>query len=248
MIPQVHVGTSGWQYRHWRGVFYPPGLASARWLNFYVSHFKTLELNVTFYRQVDPNTYEKWRDSVPGDFLFSAKMSRYITHIRRLHVDASAVKRFIDAVTCLSDRLGVVLIQLPPSLKFDQDLILAFFDLLDPRLRYTVEARNKSFLCDQFFQILSQRNMAWCISESAGRYPYAETVTAEFIYLRLHGRDKLYASSYTDGQLKEIAEKIGKWGKETFVYFDNDFEGFAVMNALRLQEILAPRTTIDESL
>ena len=171
MIPQVHVGTSGWQYRHWRGVFYPPGLASARWLNFYVSHFKTLELNVTFYRQVDPNTYEKWRDSVPGDFLFSAKMSRYITHIRRLHVDASAVKRFIDAVTCLSDRLGVVLIQLPPSLKFDQDLILAFFDLLDPRLRYTVEARNKSFLCDGFFQILSQRNMAWCIVGKCGAIP-----------------------------------------------------------------------------
>jgi uncharacterized protein YecE (DUF72 family) len=163
-------------------------------------------------------------------------------------VDLQTVKRFTEKVSVLSDRLGVVLIQLPPSLRFDQDLILAFFDLLDPRLRYTVEARNKSFICDQFFQILSQRNMAWCIAESAGRYPYAEMVTAEFIYLRLHGRDKLYASSYTEDQLKEIAEKIGKWGKETFVYFDNDFEGFAVMNALRLQEILAPKTTISESL
>jgi uncharacterized protein YecE (DUF72 family) len=163
-------------------------------------------------------------------------------------VDLQTVKRFTEKVSVLSDRLGVVLIQLPPSLQFDQDLILAFFDLLDPRLRYTVEARNKSFICDQFFQILSQRNMAWCISESAGRYPYADTVTAEFIYLRLHGRDKLYASSYTEDQLKEIAEKIWGWGKETFVYFDNDFEGFAVMNALRLQEILAPKTTISESL
>lgn len=248
MIPQVHVGTSGWQYRHWRGVFYPPGLASARWFNFYVSHFKTLELNVTFYRQVDPKTYEKWRDSVPGHFLFSAKMSRFITHVKRLSVDLQTVKRFTEGVRVLSDRLGVVLIQLPPSLKFDQDLTLAFFDLLDPRLRYTVEARHKSFICDGFFQILSQRNMAWCISENAGRYPYAETVTAEFIYLRLHGRDKLYASGYTEGQLKEIAEKIWAWGKETFVYFDNDFEGFAVMNALRLQEILVPKTAISESL
>lgn len=134
MIPQVHVGTSGWQYRHWKGVFYPPGLASPRWLSFYVSRFKTLELNVTFYRQVDPKTYEKWRDSVPADFLFSAKMSRYITHIRRLATDADTVKRFTDGVTCLADRLGVVLIQLPPSLKFDKDVVLAFFDLLNPRL------------------------------------------------------------------------------------------------------------------
>jgi len=166
-------------------------------------------------------------------------MSRYITHVRRLAVDLQPVKRFTDGVSVLSDRLGVVLIQLPPSLKFDQDLILAFFDLLDPRFRYTVEARNKTFVCDKFFQILSDRNMAWCISESAGRYPYSEAVTADFVYVRLHGREKLYASRYSDDELRDIAMKIRTWGKEAFIYFDNDFEGFAVLNAFTLQQMLS---------
>lgn len=204
-----------------------------------MSYFKTVELNVTFYREVRPSTYEKWRDSVSADFLYSAKMSRFFTHIKRLDVDPQAVRRFFDGVTILSDRLGVILIQLPPSLKYDRDLVLNFFDLLDPRLRYTVEARNRTFVCDEFFGLLADRHMAWCISESAGRYPYAEAVTADFVYLRLHGREKLYASSYSDDELAELTVKIRSWGRELFVYFDNDFEGFAVKNALSLKHMLA---------
>lgn len=235
---QIHVGTSGWQYKHWIGVFYPPGLTSRDWLRFYVNHFSTLELNVTFYREVKPSTYEKWQNSVPATFHFSAKMSRFITHIKRLRVEPQAIKRFIDGVTILSDRLGVILIQLPPSLKYDRNLMVDFFDLLDPHLKYSVEARNETFVDDEFFALLADRNMAWCVSESAGRYPYAEAVTADFVYLRLHGREKLYASSYTDLELREIAGKLSDWGKETFVYFDNDFEGFAVKNALSLKHML----------
>jgi uncharacterized protein YecE (DUF72 family) len=235
----VHVGTSGWQYRHWRNVFYPPGLRSQDWLQFYVRHFETLELNVTFYREVKASTYERWHESVPASFLFSAKMSRFITHIKRLNVESQSIRRFIDRVTILSDRLGVILIQLPPSLKYDRDVVLRFFDLLDAPLRYAIEARNNTFVCDDFFTILAGRNIAWCISESAGRYPYAEAITADFVYLRLHGREELYASSYTDDELRELAGKIRAWGKEAFVYFDNDSEGFAVRNASSLKQMVA---------
>ena len=109
------VGTSGWQYGHWKGLFYPDRLPTAQWLTFYAQHFVTLEINVTFYREVRPSTFEKWHRAVPVDFLFSLKMSRFITHLRRLNVDASSVDRFVKSAICLAGKLGVILIQLPPG-------------------------------------------------------------------------------------------------------------------------------------
>ncbi len=230
----VHIGTSGWNYGHWKGVFYPEGLKSREWLRFYAGQFGTVELNVTFYRSVRPETFEKWRSTVPAGFLFSAKMSRYITHIKRLKVEQESMRRFFESVSVLADKLGVILVQLPPSLKFDADLLADFFEALDPRFKYAVEARNATFVGDRFFSLLHERNIAWCISDTAGRYPYHETVTAAFVYVRLHGSEKLYASSYSDDQLKAFRDKITTWGKEAFVYFDNDFGGFAPHNARTL--------------
>ena len=232
---KVHIGTSGWNYRHWRGPFYPEGLKSQQWLAFYAQRFDTLELNATFYREAKAATFEKWRDTVPSRFLFSVKMSRFITHIKRLKVESASIKRFLGNVSVLADKLGVILIQLPPSLKFDAGLVADFLGLLDPACHYTVEARNESFITDEFFSMLKERNVAWCISETAGRYPYSEAVTADFVYVRLHGRERLYASSYRDDQLRGIKEKLEAWGKETFVYFDNDFMGYAPQNALTLK-------------
>ena len=237
--PRWFVGTSGWQYRHWQGVFYPPGLKSAGWLSFYIRHFSTLELNVTFYRQVRSSTFQKWYEAVPEGFRFSVKMSRFITHIRRLDVDVDTLDKFFEGVRVLADKLGVVLIQLPPSLKFDPALLRQFFSRLDPGIRYTLEARNKTFLSDEVFDILRQSNIAWCVSETAGRYPYAEALTADFVYLRLHGRERLYASEYRDDELAGLADKIRSWGRDAFVYFDNDFEGFAPKNAAILRDLLA---------
>jgi uncharacterized protein YecE (DUF72 family) len=232
---KIHVGTSGWNYGHWKGVFYPEELKPRDWLAFYGQHLTTLELNVTFYREIKAATFEKWRHTVPDDFLFSVKMSRFITHIRRLRVERGSLERFFGGVSVLEEKLAVILIQLPPSLKFDGDLVSAFFDLLDPAFRYTVEARSESFAGEPFFSLLRERNIAWCISETAGRYPHCEAITADFVYMRLHGRERLYASSYGDDELQGIKEQIEAWGKETFVYFDNDFAGYAARNALTLR-------------
>lgn len=235
---RIHVGTSGWNYPHWKGVFYPEGLKSKDWLSFYGQHFDTLELNVTFYREVKADTFRKWRDTAPAGFLFSVKMSRFITHIKRLKVEAASVRRFLEGVEALGDSLGVILIQLPPSLPFDEESIRRFLGLLDGRFRYTIEARHTSFVNDAFFSLLAERNMAWCISETAGRYPYAEALTANFVYLRLHGREQLYASSYRDDELSGIKEKLLAWGREGYVYFDNDASGFAPANAATLRTML----------
>ena len=239
--PLYHVGTSGWQYSHWRDVFYPEDLKSKDWLQFYSQHLDTLELNVTFYRQVRRSTFQKWYDIVPADFVFSVKMSRFITHIKRLKVEADSVKRFLEDVSVLKEKLGAILIQLPPSLKFDPVLMTDFFALLDPAFRYTIEARNKTFVHDEFFSLLRDRNVAWCIAESAGRYPYHEAVTASFVYLRLHGRTVLYASNYSDDELKVMCDKIRGWARDTYVYFDNDFNGYAVRNAMTMRDVLSAR-------
>jgi uncharacterized protein YecE (DUF72 family) len=235
---RAHVGTSGWNYNHWKSVFYPEGLKSKDWLAYYVQRFDTVELNVTFYREVKAETFRKWYEATPVDFQFSVKMSRFITHIKRLAIGQESIDRFNDNIVLLQEKLGVVLIQLPPSLKFDHDRVARFFDLLDPAFRYTVEARNQTFVCDAFYALLKERNIAWCISESAGRYPYDEAITADFLYLRLHGREKLYGSSYRDDELSVISDNLKNWKREAYVYFDNDYEGFAPQNALTLRRML----------
>lgn len=236
--PSCFVGTSGWQYNHWKGIFYPHDLKSKDWLRFYAQRLSTLELNVTFYRQVKQPTFQKWYDGVPSDFVFSVKMSRFITHIKRLSVEAESVNRFLEGVSLLREKLGVILIQLPPSLKFDRPLMTDFFALLDPAFKYTVEARHETFIDDHFFSMLREQNIAWCIAESGGRYPHDETLTASFVYLRLHGRTDLYASNYSDDELKEMAKKIRTWGRDAYVYFDNDFGGHAVLNAITLSSMM----------
>lgn len=232
------IGTSGWQYKHWKGMFYPEGLKSADWLSFYTQHFNTLEVNVTFYRDVKPSTYEKWRSIAPDDFRFAVKTSRFITHIKRLKVDINSVNRFTESVRNLKEKLGVVLAQLPPGLTFDESLIRDFFALLDKKLRYAIEARNKSFVNEKFFSILEENGVAWCIADSAGRFPYHEIITAPFVYIRLHGSQRLYASEYTDDELVAWRDKILQWGKDTFIYFDNDFNGYAIRNAFTLKSLL----------
>ncbi|HVN24714.1 MAG TPA: DUF72 domain-containing protein [Syntrophorhabdales bacterium] len=237
--PSFHVGTSGWQYNHWKGVFYPQGLKAEERLQFYAQHLVTLELNVTFYRLVSQSTFQKWYDTVPLHFLFSVKMSRFITHIKRLNIDEEAMRRFMENVSVLKRKLGVILIQLPPSLKFDRARMNDFFSLLNLSHKYTVEARDNSFVSDEFFSLLENHNIAWCIAESGGRYPYQEALTAPFIYMRMHGSD--YSSSYTDEELRKMAAKIRGWARETYVYFDNDVSGYAVKNAMTLAGMLMSR-------
>jgi len=235
---QYHIGTSGWQYPHWKGTFYPGDVKSSDRLRYYSTRLDTLELNVTFYRQVKETTFRKWYDTVPHGFLFSVKMSRFITHVRRLRPDDASIGRFLSGASALMDKLGVILIQLPPAMKYDRPLFGEFFGRLDGSYRYTVEARNGSFVCDDFFSLLAERGIAWCIADSAGRFPYHEAVTAGFVYIRLHGSDVLYASDYSDEELLAWRDRIRTWDREAFVYFDNDFQGYAAKNALTLRSML----------
>jgi len=239
MKPDIKIGTSGWTYPHWKGPFYPEKHSKSRWLEYYTGHFDTVELNATFYRLPKTETFEKWRQRTPASFLWSLKASRYLTHVRRLKNPGEPLNRFYNAIKGLGTRLGPILFQLPPGLNFDPDLLQNFIDHLDTSRSHAIEVRHASWLNDIFFHNLETHNIAFCISDTAGRFPYSETVTADFVYIRLHGSKILYRSLYTEEELAIWAEKIKGWKRKTFVYFDNDFECYAVHNARRLKELLS---------
>jgi uncharacterized protein YecE (DUF72 family) len=239
MSAQWRIGTSGWNYKHWKEIFYPPKVPASKWLDFYADRFDTVEVNATFYRLPKPQTFDNWYRKTPDHFIWSVKGSKFITHTRRLKDCGEPLSRLYGSLERLNEKLGPILFQLPPSLSFDRDLFIRFCENLNPGLRHTIEIRHPSWIDHQVFEILKAHNFAFCISDTAGRYPYHEEITADFIYIRLHGSRKLYASEYSEEELQSWAGKIKEWGLDTYLYFDNDFEGFAVKNAERLREILS---------
>ena len=240
---KVRVGTSGWNYSHWRGPFYPQGLPPTRWLEFYAQHFDTVEINATFYGRPKASTFQKWYEATPPGFLFSVKASRYITHIKRLKDVEEPLERLYHDLKPLKEKLGVILFQLPPNLSFKKEIIEIFLQLLDPSIPITIEVRHESFHTREFFRLLEKHNVAFCISETAGRYPsLVYKITADFTYIRLHGSRVLYASCYTHEELGEWAQRILSWGVDAYIYFDNDAQAFAPINAQELKEILLQKT------
>lgn len=238
MVVQTFIGTSGWNYDHWKERFYPAGYPKAGRLDYYMNHFSTVEVNATFYRQMSMDTFMKWRMKSPEDFVFSLKANRFITHIMKLKGVEDSVKTFISSVSALGPKLGPLLFQLPPSITFDEKVLESFLSLLPAGYRYTLEARHESWTSPEALAALGRYNVAWCIADTAGRFPYLEAITADFVYIRLHGSKKLYASDYTLTELARWADKIRSWGIDAYVYFDNDFMAHAPMNALQLKEIL----------
>ena len=238
MSAKYAIGTSGWNYKHWRDVFYPPKLPASKWLAFYSQHFETVELNATFYRLPKPETFDKWYEKTPDVFTWSVKASRYITHTKRLKDCEESVHRLYEVAGLLKDKLGPILLQLPPNMTFEEDRFIGFCKNLDPSFKHVLEIRHPSWVDPLVFNILHENNIALCVSDTAGKYPYHEEITADFIYIRLHGSQKLYQSEYSEDELKEWGRKIRTWNRQTYVYFDNDFEGFAVQNARRLKDIL----------
>ncbi len=236
---EVRVGTSGWNYPHWRGVFYPPGLLSSQWLEYYAQHFDTVEINATFYGRPRASTLEKWYHVTPPGFLFSVKASRYITHIKRLKDVEDPLDRLYQDIKPLREKLGVILFQFPPNLPFQREQVKAFLKLLNSSIPTTIEVRHQSFHTPEFFQLLKKHNVAFCISDTAGKYPsLAFQITADFTYIRLHGSRILYASCYTLEELQEWVQRIKSWGVDAYVYFDNDAHGYAPLNAAQLKETL----------
>ena len=234
----IRIGTSGWTYRHWQGTFYPDKWPQSQWLEYYTRHFNTVELNATFYRLPNPTTFNNWKERTPDNFLWSVKGSKFITHTRRLENPVEPLDRLYKAAAGLGEKLGVILFQLPPGLAFDEEVFRNFCTSLDPHVRYALEIRHPSWINDRVFGLLRECNMALCVADTAGRYPSCEAITADFAYVRLHGSRKLYASDYSEEELRAWAEKVNAWNRDAFIYFDNDFEGHAVNNARRLKEII----------
>ncbi len=234
------IGTSGFSYSHWKGVFYPENLPGSKFLSFYAEKFDTVELNNTFYHTPHDSTIEKWVSQTPKGFVFSVKASKFITHVKRLKDAEESVGKFLEKAALFGEKLGVILFQLPPSLKKDLPLLKEFVSHLQEGRRYTFEFRHKSWLSDDVYSLLAEKNIAFCISDTP-RYPYAEVITADFSYVRLHGHTVLYASEYSKEQLVHYAELIktnNEKGISFYVYFDNDFGGYAVKNATELKELL----------
>jgi len=239
-MTELRIGTSGWQYKHWRGRVYPKELPTAGWLEYYTHYFDTVELNNPFYRQPEKKTFEKWRRSVPDDFVYAVKLNRFITHIKRLNVDRQSIERSYGTMAGLGRKLAVVLVQLPPRMKFDEERAERFFRMVARRRRrLALEPRDGSWFTDDALAFLRRRNIALVAGETP-HWPTHLAVTAEFVYLRFHGPGRRYASNYEDDALREWAERIRGWrgeGHDVFAYFNNDEMGYAPRNALRLREL-----------
>ena len=235
---EIRIGTSGWNYPHWKDIFYPDHLPKRKWLEFYTQYFETVELNATFYRLPSEKTFQNWYKRTPKEFVWSLKASKFITHTKRLKNVQDPLDKFYNSISGLKEKCGPILFQLPPSLSFEKKLLEDFCKMLDPSYKYALEVRHKSWINNEVFEILKKYNIAFCISDSAGRYPYHEAITSDFIYIRLHGPTKLYASEYTEQEISDWATKLKGWQKDAFVYFDNDFKGYAIKNAKMLKDLL----------
>lgn len=237
---KVLVGTSGWSYAHWKGVFYPPELRPKELLAFYASEFPTVEVNSSFYHMPCETTLEHWASATPDNFRFALKLNRYITHRLRLRQCREPLETFLRLALILGTKLGPLLVQLPPGLKRDLILLQDFLDLLPPDILAAIEFRHTSWYEEETFKLLSAKKRALCVHDLQGSEAPL-LATAQFVYVRLHGPQRGYTGSYTQEQLAHWATTISAWlaaGKDVWVYFNNDIGGHAVHNARELRSLL----------
>ncbi|MBC9733162.1 DUF72 domain-containing protein [Nocardioides marmotae] len=263
---RIRVGISGWTYAGWRGDFYPRGLVQRRELAYAAERLTSIEVNGSFYSLQRPTSYAAWRDQTPDDFVFAVKGGRYITHLKRLRdVDTALANFLASGVLALGPKLGPLLWQLPERLAFDAALVDDFLSLL-PRttteaaalaaghddkvpedraltvadaerpLRHALEFRSETWCTEEAFDLLRRHGVACVVADTARRFPMPEQVTADHVYVRLHGDTELYASGYSPAALDRWAEKCRGWAEhgDVYVYFDNDAKGYAPHDAVAL--------------
>lgn len=242
---EIYIGTSGWVYSDWIGIFYPDDLPSKERLRFFSQRFRTTEVNYSFYHLPKPKTYENWYNQTPEKFVFAVKASRFITHIKRLKEAKTGWTKFLENALSLKEKLGPILFQLPPSFRATDENVMTlneFFGEIDiNNIRSAFEFRHKSWCEDKVYEILQKNNVAWVIADSP-RYPKAEVVTSDFIYIRMHGSEQLFSSRYSIEEIKDLAGKIKIWyskGFDIYTYFNNDYHGYAIENARELLKLLA---------
>jgi uncharacterized protein YecE (DUF72 family) len=229
----MSVGTSGWHYRDWRGAFYPAPLPTRRWLEYYASQFCTVELNNTFYRLPTADAFRAWRDTVPSNFVFAVKASRYLTHYRRLRDPEEPVERLLGAIGGLGDKTGPVLLQLPPDLRADVAALERVFEAFAGRVRLACEFRHESWYTDDVYGLLRDRDVALCLTDRRNRQgPVVRT--ASWGFLRMHEGTAEPRPHYGPRALHSWIDRIADlWGRhaECFVYFNNDYRACAVRDA-----------------
>ncbi|MEA9488445.1 DUF72 domain-containing protein [Xanthomonas campestris pv. campestris] len=284
----IRIGISGWRYARWRGTFYPTGLAQRRELAYAGRCFPSVEINGSFYSLQRPESYQSWHDETPDDFVFAVKGPRFVTHMKRLRDCEQALANFFaSGVLRLGPKLGPILWQLPPTLRFDDAVLDAFLSSL-PRdteaalalarnrdttlmhgrtalsvdrkrpLRHALEMRHPSFCDPSCMKLLRKHKVGVVVADTAGKFPYLEDVTADFVYLRLHGDAQLYASGYSDHALDRWGERIAAWAaggepsdaqrvgpraskrarRDVYCYFDNDMKVHAPFDARGLMQRL----------
>ncbi len=235
------IGCSGFLYDSWRGSFYPEELPQKKWLSFYVKKFNTVELNVTFYRLLKKEAFERWHQETPPQFSFTLKGSRFITHIKKLKDVELPLSTFFHTTSPLLEKLEVVLWQLPPNFVVNLKSLGDFIEAIKQyRVRHVFEFRHKSWINRKVFKMLSESNIAICMAdwpEFIDELP----LTADFVYIRRHGEAGSYATNYSTEQLKRDAKRIKnylKLDKDVYIYFNNDALGYAPKNAMELRDIL----------
>lgn len=234
---RLRAATSGWHYDHWKGPFYPERLAKKDYLRFYSERFDTVEINSSFYRLPGETALENWRSSTPPGFVFSVKASRLITHNKKLKDPGSTLPLFLERIRILGEKLGPVLFQLPPAWNLNAGRLREFLEALPKGLRCAFEFRNAGWFTEEVYSILKGHNAAFCIYGLAG-VESPRVVTADFVYVRLHGPSGAYSGSYSDEDILDWAKETAKWlggGLDVYFYFDNDEAGYAVKDALRLK-------------
>jgi uncharacterized protein YecE (DUF72 family) len=239
-VRRYWIGTSGWVYPHWRGVFYPPRLRQREWFEHYARHFSTVEVNNTFYRLPQARAWEHWRDQAPSGFRYAIKGSRFITHIKRLRDCEEPVATFVERARLLRGHLGPVLWQLPPQMRCDLDRLETFLGVLPRRVMHVFEFRRSDWLQPETFALLRRSGAAFCAYHIVDEETPLEA-TARVAYLRFHGSDEKYGGRYTDRQLSQWAERLRalpRAVRDVYVYFNNDAFGYAVENADTLRGIL----------
>lgn len=242
----LRIGTSGWNYAHWKDIFYPKGLKQADWLSYHAGHFDTVELNASFYRLPKDESIRGWVEATPKRYRFAIKLSRYVTHQKKLKETHDALKTFFDLFKPMraAGQCGPLLVQLPPNLHVNVDKLDAFLDDLkdaegSARWKVAVEFRHASWLTDDVYDVLDRHRAAIVLHDM----PEGETTKpndASFVYVRRHGESGKYEGRYTEGELKKDAKRIRAWlgdGRDVWVYFNNDLEGHAVKDAMKLREM-----------
>jgi uncharacterized protein YecE (DUF72 family) len=237
---RARVGCSGWQYKHWRGDFYPADIPQARWLEYYAARFDTVEINNSFYRLPERATFATWRRRVPLGFQFAVKASRFLTHMKKLKDPEEPLERLFTRMGALGTRLGPVLYQLPPMWKRDDERLSHFLEALPHRARHVIEFRDPSWYAPEVLSLLERRRVALCLHDMPGAATGRERV-GPFVYVRFHGATSKYGGGYSDDRLRGWADWLDEQraaGCDVFAYFNNDVGGHAPRNAVTLRCML----------